>query len=278
MKLPDEILTDSVKTEIVGHALSYPDEEVCGFVLRDGTVHWAKNLAEDRRNNFLISRQAFAVARKKSGGIAAVYHSHPGDEHSELFTFADIAASQRARIPYILYHTKFSSWDYYDADLPCPYPLQRPGGDPKDLSFYKGWPWVKLRSDCYALFRSIYKHILDIELPLIELEEDSREVARPGWNKYEEGLLASGFTRLSRDAVLRKWDVPLMCFFGNNPHHSGIITNPAEMLFLHHDIPPFLSREELFNNYWMEAASKGGIWRHPTVEARRIKEEENLWH
>lgn len=81
---------------------------------------------------------------------------------------------------------------------------------------YLGQPWVSGESDCYALVRRVYREVLGVELPLVDVTQ-----AEPV--RLRRLMEAESITW---DAVQypRELDVVMMSH-GARPHHVGLWTD-----------------------------------------------------
>ena len=72
------------------------DEEICGFILKSGEIIEIDNIAEDKKETWMIHPLKFLKYKKE---IEAIYHSHPeGREPSE----EDKLGCTRINIPFLV--------------------------------------------------------------------------------------------------------------------------------------------------------------------------------
>ena len=119
-----------IKQAIATHAQKHPTEEVCGLVLKDGTVLPIENILPEgdindieektRHNDFQMPDGTLPVMAEK---IQAVYHSHWRESSAALLSDIDLRVSRAVSIPYILYHTTFDQWDLFDPNGIHPWTL-----------------------------------------------------------------------------------------------------------------------------------------------------------
>jgi proteasome lid subunit RPN8/RPN11 len=93
------------------------DEEVCGFVVKEGDRHFLypiKNMAENKKLNFVIPVKQYLYVEKKFK-ILAIYHSHiEGDSSlSEL----DKKMSEAICYPFLVYSKADKSFTLYEPEL-----------------------------------------------------------------------------------------------------------------------------------------------------------------
>ena len=104
----------NLRNKIINHAMGSPEEEVCGFVVRDkfGVVDClpVKNSYEYPSEGFFIHATDFVEVKKKYE-VLAVYHSHPdvGPEPSRM----DIITSDCANLPFYIYSLVEDSFFLY---------------------------------------------------------------------------------------------------------------------------------------------------------------------
>lgn len=72
------------------------DEEICGFILKSGEIIELENIAEDKKETWMIHPTHFLKYKKE---IECIYHSHPeGREPSE----EDKIGCTRINIPFLV--------------------------------------------------------------------------------------------------------------------------------------------------------------------------------
>ena len=79
------ILPQLLKEQMLEHALSDPDIEVCGLIggidNRATTIYPVNNIAEDPAHNFLMDPEpqiaVMKLLREKHESLWGIYHSHP---------------------------------------------------------------------------------------------------------------------------------------------------------------------------------------------------------
>ena len=261
-----EFLTDDVKSAIASHCESLPHQEACGIVLLDGTVIPSENMIEgsglseggvelDRTTGVLIDDE---LVTEHEDSIAAVFHSHWDEGTPGYLSFTDIDQSRFHGIPYLLYHTTFKTWDYFDPNYFHPAPLLE-RGNPKRLDYYKGWNFVYGRSDCSMLLRSYFHHILGHDIPDYPRPADGEWYKNPAHTlKYLELMQdpINGFVQVNT-ATPKKNDVILLRWFGSkNPSHAGIMVEDDKVL---HIIENRLSEVVVYGGAWKRGLHS--VWR-----------------
>jgi proteasome lid subunit RPN8/RPN11 len=266
-------LTDDVKSQIATYCNLTPDKESCGLILNDGTVLLSPNtidgsgLAEFDENGELqeLTEETGALIDvdlylEHEDNIACFWHSHSDEMVEGWLSFTDIDQSRFHGIPYLLYHTKFATWDYFDPNYHHPFPLLEKATSKTKIDYYLKWPWSYGRSDCASLLKSYLKNVVGHEFP-----DYPRPVAMD-WYKdsnYETKYLelfqdpVNGFTQINT-ASPKKDDVILMRFFGSRqPCHVGVMV--TDQTFLHLLQPGHLSEVVPFGGAWKRGLHS--VWR-----------------
>lgn len=70
-------LPGAVSAALTEWAVANPDEEICGFILEDGTIVQIKNVFENPRYGFEMDKDEMMAVIHGQTPIAATYHSHP---------------------------------------------------------------------------------------------------------------------------------------------------------------------------------------------------------
>ena len=244
------MLTDQIKQKIIAHSSYQPEMEICGLICENDEVVPCPNVARNPQEQFEISTDYF-LEINAANRVKAVYHSHWQDTDESWLSEADIANSKALKLPYILYHSTFGEWDFYDPNNLYPYPLIPNPHKPKQLEFYLGWLFQYNRSDCYTLFRSFYKGMLDIELPDYP-RGDIEETTSPNWDMFAENFKECGFRKLNPDEPLQINDVLLMNIVGDRTHHAAILLDPKTGKALHNLGERRLSELFMYGGYWEE--------------------------
>jgi len=243
------MLSTQIKREIINQAIATPDVEICGVILSDGGVLQMNNCADEPQHNFIIEQNEFNLVR---GSVVAIYHSHCLDSQPAILSREDVANSKASKLPYVLYHTIFGQWDYYDPLDIYPYPLISNPYIPSELGFYLGWKFDYNRSDCYTLVRSYYKGKLKIDLPDFPRNQ-IEETTSPDWDMFAGNFEKAGFRKLEHDEPLQANDVILMCISGTQTHHSAILLDPKTGKALHNLGEGRLSELFMYGGYWLTA-------------------------
>jgi len=203
------ILTTFAKEHIRNHALEFPDKEVCGAILKDGTpIRW-KNYAANEATGFL-------TPSFDPGTIAAIYHSHP-DGQGDDFSVKDIKASRALGKPFILFYVPTQIFRFYD---------------PNKIEPYLGREWNWVYRNCYTLVQDYYKQELGIVLNDYYLESP-RSWLRKSVG-YVENFQKEGFRRLREDESIQKHDVILLWQQSKFPNHAAIVVDPNKNHILEH--------------------------------------------
>ena len=250
-------LTDETKAAIVADAELFTHEEVCGLILQDGSIIPVDNMIEgsgieqegellDRTTGILIDE---GLIIEYEDELAAIYHSHHSDTQDGYLSFTDIAQSRFHQIPYLLYHTTFKTWDYFDPNYYHPAPLLE-NGNPKKLDYYKGWNFVYGRSDCSMLLRSYFHYMKGIDIPDYPRPADGEWYKNPIHQTAYQDLMEdpiNGFRRVNTSTP-KKHDVILVRWFGSRyASHAGIMVEDDKVL-------------HIIENRQSEVVPLGGEW------------------
>ncbi|OKH14875.1 hypothetical protein NIES592_08335 [Fischerella major NIES-592] len=244
------IITTQIKQKIINHSQYQSEMEICGLICENGEVFPCANIAPNPQEAFEISTDYFDQINA-ANQVAAIYHSHWQHTQPALLSPTDISNSKAAKLPYVLYHTAFGQWDYYEPNNIYPYPLTPNPHSPKSLEYYLGWRFEYNRSDCYTLFRSYYKGMLDIELPDFP-RGDIEETTSPEWDMFRSNFASCGFRKLEADEPLQTNDVLLMCIVGDRTHHAAILLDPSTGKALHNLGEGRLSEIFMYGGYWVD--------------------------
>ena len=199
--------------------------EKCGVVTSSEILE-LPNTATDKENEFLISESDWEQWQEHA---VAVWHSHWRSDQPGHLTEADIKMSRSLKIPYLIYHSEFGTYDYFDPDFPHPFPLGAEG-EPEQLDYYLNKPFIWRRHDCYALVRNYYKGMLKIDLP---------DFIRPEYTRFaythriEELFGNAGFLEVPGDQPVKTHDIIAIAINNDTPHHLNICTDREKGTFLH---------------------------------------------
>lgn len=209
-----------------------------------------RNISDSPEKRFKVSRREIDSIKN----IKYLFHTHVSDDQPGELTFDDIKGSKDSKIPFLMWHTKFDEWDYYDPADINPYPLKKIPYAVTSPEYYTSWRFQWWRCDCYTIVRSYYKGILGISLKDFERDETEDPVL-PTWNRFQENFSNQGFKKVREP---QKHDVLLFNTYGNaNGHHLGIYLGDEE--FLHLLKPGSLSKIETFHDFYKQ--SLVGVWR-----------------
>ena len=108
-------LTVQQKREIARFSAGNPTEEVCGFVLEDGSVCAVDNIAKDRTTSFEISAKDYVHA--DICGIRGVWHSHID---LDGFSPLDQQVLSQDTLPWAVYCHRTGTFTQCDPDSIAP--------------------------------------------------------------------------------------------------------------------------------------------------------------
>ena len=223
-------MLDPIIDAITAHAARDYPNEACGLIVNSHGNTYVKpceNLSHTPDRAFLIDP---LIITQHDGHITAVYHSHPNAPATP--SVADIAASERCMIPYLILSYPGGELQKYTPQNQLPAPYERR-------------PFVYGVLDCLSLVTDYYQHELGIKL----IDND-----RKAWEwwldddnaaAFVEGFKAQGFYQVNS---LQKNDVIIMQLQSRCPNHAAIYA--GENVMLHHPSQNNLSRYELYGDYW----------------------------
>ena len=253
-------LSPKIKEQIKAIAIANPNIEVCGVVLKNQEVLQLRNVSRSPKEHFKLDLEEWESFK---GRIKAIFHLHWSDEHSGYLSPGDVENSRFFKIPYILYHTGFDSWDYFDPKGIHPYPLGITF-DKTNLAHYLDWRFDYGRSDCGGFLRAIYAGILGI--PLKDFARVNPE-QMDGAKTFQIILEKAGFadvTESVREDGFKLYDVPLMSLdCPGRGQHVGIVWNLNPMRLLHHPGGDRLSEDVPYEGCWQRRTLL--VFRHKSL-------------
>jgi proteasome lid subunit RPN8/RPN11 len=253
----DIILNEDHKAIIKAIALHTPEVETCGVITKDEVIPLA-NTAESPDTAFMFDPDQWSAVSDRA---IAIYHSHCSRYQPGQLSPGDIENSVLFGLPYVLYHTAFDCWDYYDPKHTHPYPLkiQHPENT---LEYYLGWQFEWGRSDCAALVRGFFEGFLGLPVGTFTRVDFTR---LDGDRTFTSALEGAGFVDVSarvREEGLVLYDVPLMSLRSwDKGEHIGIIWTAGNMpRILHHTGGDRLSEHVPYDEFWQRKTLK--VFRH----------------
>ena len=217
-------LTSEQKLQIRQLAASTHTEETCGFVLSDGAVIQAPNIADDRINEFAISPLFYA---EHDEHVKGVWHSH-----LELAGFSPLDQQVMSTdvLPWAVYCLRDDSWHECDPTQPAP---------------LEGRPFVFGHYDCYSL---ITDALAELGVVLPPWKRGSwGEWNTPGFRPFD--VEWSKYGKLVTDGRYQEGDILLLNLGDHAGHtdHVGLMVGAKR--FLHHPSGG-VSRLQTFGSYW----------------------------
>lgn len=226
-------LTDFQQQQIKVDAMANLDREVCGLILRDGSIVSCDNTHEDPLNHFRILTSEYA---KYEPLVAAIYHSHVNDVPN--FTAPDVDLLYAICKPLILY--SLTRNHFRIADLSGEQPLI-------DREFLYGV------YDCYSLVADYYQQNLSIKLGKYPRSSDNADWDKAEWDWIDRQFEVEGFYPVRGD--IKTHDVLAMSLGDNNRtiNHLGVYT--GDNLFMH-QLCNRKSRLDVWGHPWREYTIK----------------------
>tara|TARA_R110002020_G_scaffold133235_4_gene297339 strand:- start:7991 stop:8704 length:714 start_codon:yes stop_codon:yes gene_type:complete len=232
--------------EIIKHAESNPDEEVCGFVLlnKDLTIS-----VERAVNEHLEPRDCFTISPSKflkysiQKNIIGIYHSHP--RSNEEPSKPDIAMSEEMGVPYLIYSLITKKFYLY-------YP------ESYNTNMLTGRPYIKGFFECTCMFKDYFKKELNINISKWNknywLPKEDKEA-----NKLLLKILNKNLIEI-KDKKINKHDVLVFEVRKGRRFHVGIYTGDDYFI---HQAEGVLSRRELLDERWQSKIKE--VYRHASL-------------
>ena len=218
-------LTIAQQREIRGYAVQNPTEEMCGFVLRRGSVVNCDNIARDPKTQFEICPHDYC--KWEEHGIKGVWHTH-----TELDRFSPLDQQVMASdtLPWAVYCLKTDKFHQCDPGTTAP---------------LVGRPFCFGVYDCYSLITDKLAE-LGVQLPAWP-RGIYGEWNRPDFFPFDQQAKHVG--KPVRDGIYQEGDILLMNLGDHRGHsdHVGVFINDRE--FLHHPAER-QSRVDRFGSWW----------------------------
>lgn len=220
------------KQAFEAYANAYAPLEACGLlIIKEGEESFfpAKNIALDKRHNFIIAPEDFAEAETQ-GEIIGIIHSHVlgAPKPSQ----ADLVSCETHGVPWYLYSVEREQWHSF-----------KPSGYKAPLV---GREFKFGVLDCFTLVRDYYKQELSMYLP--DYERWDEGAFKRGESLYEMHMEKWGFKPVKD---LQKNDIILMQIGYNVPSHAAIYLGNNWML---HHLRNRLSSRDLFGGIYLKSA------------------------
>lgn len=75
-----EAMPGAARQRLVDLAATFPDREICGFIMRDWWILPVDNIAAADREFYMDEQQQLHVMTEHLADIVGVYHSHPSGQ------------------------------------------------------------------------------------------------------------------------------------------------------------------------------------------------------
>lgn len=225
-------LTIQHQNFIKSHALSESPKECCGIIDLNNNIIKYQNISEFPERSFIMECDDISH-------ISAFYHSHnSGDD----FSLADMAFSEKLKIPcilYCIYTDKFYQYSPNGYNIP-----------------YEGRPFMMGCMDCFTLTQDFFKRELNININNIDgftnhpgLKEH-KNWKNSNYHNYSHNTLIRDFLLLQNFIevqTLKKYDIILLQTPGVKfPSHMAVYL--GENTILHH-FYEFSAKENYRNAY-----------------------------
>lgn len=233
------MLNDELKSEIIAHAKTSMNREICGLILvknRRKFYVQCRNIAESN-NDFEIHPQDISDA-EDSADILAIVHSHPKTNPQP--TQADLIGIEKTGLTWVIVNP---ITEQFTINEPSGY--QAP---------YTGREFVHGVTDCYSIWRDYYKRELGIEM--IDYYRGN-EWWLKGDNLYLDNYSDAGFIEVKD---LKQHDIILMQVVSKVPNHAAVYL--GDNVILHH-VMNRISCKDVYGGYWRKITVK--ILRHVSL-------------
>lgn len=217
------------------HALSCPDEEMCGLITDKrgvGTLFVpCENIAENRKNTFKISQEAYLRAMRH-GSVVGTFHSHPRSPRGCEPSAVDREASDASGLPSFIFSPPKQTICCYRPPAARNRPL---------LGRSHCWGI----QDCLSLVCDFYERAgvslrTPFHLPVDLCWENVRDL-------MAEQAIASDFQPLKRAESKRVGDLLVIASDRSAEPHYAVICDDDKIL---HQPEGRLSRREPFERLW----------------------------
>lgn len=234
------------EAEIISHAKSNPEEEVCGFILLNNdltvSIEKAKNESLTPKSSFTISPSRF-INYSINKKVLGLYHSHP--KSSEKPSSQDISMSEEMGLPYLIYSLISEDFYLYYPESYSPWPLT-------------GRPYITGFFECTCILKDYFDKNLGINITK--------------WNKnywlpkkYQKAnslldeILNKNLKKV-KNKKIKKHDVIVFQFKENKKFHVGVYCGNDNFI---HQVSGSLSREQLLDSRWQSKIKE--VYRHPSL-------------
>lgn len=219
--MKDLLMENNWKTQAKRQSIQNKNEESCGLVFEKNNILYylaAKNISENKKNNFAIDPYAYLYA-VQNGKIVACFHSHV---KNTSFSWKDINNSFKLNLPFYLYNIKQDKFYFFD-------PKQN-----KKYLKYLNLPYENGVQDCHILLKNFYLNELNLDIDVRNVPErkgikyeDLKENKEHVWSleKYKEEYIRNGFEVFLPKKIedLKIYDVIVFSGFEKNvPTHGAL--------------------------------------------------------
>jgi len=241
--------TESAMADYRRHCVESWPNEACGYFLDDQSYQRCRNVAEDKINCFVISREDRQKYADRAIGIG---HSHTGQILHP--TAADIQFQQNTNLDFAVCHTGGKG-----TSTPIVW-----GPSVKVPLLGRRWRWGPSgsdnRGDCFACVRDAVLEYTGLAMPDVPRDD---EYWRRGQDLVNEWLPRMGWEPVDHPT---RYGLVSMAIGHRVEHHLGLIVNEVEMI---HHLPPDgksrsdrLSTQEPMDRYVRFIRR---FWRHPDL-------------
>lgn len=234
------------EAEIIAHAESCPEIEVCGFIFMNSdltvSIERAKNESKTPEDSFLISPSKF-IDRNLNKKIIGLYHSHP--KSSENPSTQDISMSEEMGVPYLIYSLISKNFYLYYPESYSPEPI-------------KGRPYVRGFFECTCILKDYFYKNLGINIT-----KWNKNYWLPEGDKEANSLLLEIFNeklKKVKKEKIKEHDVILFEIRKGKRFHVGIYCGDDNFI---HQVSGNLSQKQMLDNRWQSKIKE--VYRHPSL-------------
>lgn len=219
----------SLNKSLIIEASNDINEEIAGVYLKDGSPVFLINVADDRENNFTFAPLTWQYINARKNEIGGIFHTHHDEQQTPTLSWLDILLAHSIELPICVYHTKYKIWDFYNPEIPHPYPLRLHEKSALGAEWFTGWQYAPGRADCYSLVYYYYRLNFNIHLPIPTRTDADYGERAESWNRLFTESEMHGFT--PRHGKPKSGDVIMMRLAASkHPNHLAVYCNDEYLL------------------------------------------------
>lgn len=229
------MIMSKIIEDMLEHASTAPNEEVCGLVIKFKDTNKLKvlrgvNASDNKQAMFDLDPAVWVEAEDLGCEPVAIYHSHPSGDVTP--STADKVTCELVNLPFYIVSARTGDANYFE---PCGFSVP-----------YKGRVFYHGVLDCYALVRDWYAREFQIELPNYHRDWEWWD---RGQNLYVENFEANDFFELKEGDEPKVGDLIYMQLGSKVPNHAAVYIGKG--LILQH-VRDRLSSIEVYGGMWLK--------------------------